>query len=171
MTTTLTRPLAAVAPLPEQDAAYDLSGGRSAVEVVLAPFGLPAWRARLRAVTVRLTDSGCGQQQLIANIATQPRFTSVPLTAGWFMPATPRSELLTFAAEFPRLETGCVVATHGSVETGERSWPVELSLRCVEADDARVIVAVTGAVARDDELPFPSLRLRVDAALELARCD
>ena len=170
MTTTLTRPLAAAA-LPDQDAAYDLSGGRCAVEVVLAPWGVPAWRARLRVITVRLTDSGCGRQQLIANIAAQPRFTSVPFTSGWFMPATPRSDLLRFAAELPRLETGASVAAHGSVETDERSWPVELSVRCIEADDARVVVAVTGSVARDDELPFPSLRLRVDAALELARCD
>lgn len=170
MTTTLTRPLPSVAALPETDAAYDLTHGRCAVEVVLAPRGFPLWRVRLRAVTVRLTDRGCGRQWLVANLAVQPKFTNLPFTAGWFMPGTARTELVTFTAELPALESGQTVTADGSVAVGERDWPIELAVRCLQADDTRVVAAVTGAVARRDELPFPTLRLGVDAALELVRC-
>jgi hypothetical protein len=169
MTTTLIRPVEFDAPL-EPDAAYDLSAGRCAIDVVFAPLRLPVWRVRLRAVAIRLTDRGCGRQWLVATLAVQPRFASLPFSTGLFMPATDRSDLLTVTAELPALERGETVSADGSISCGERDWPVSLQVRCVEADDTRVIAAISGAVARRDDLPFPTQRLRVDAAVELVRC-
>lgn len=171
MTTTLTRPHAALRPAPGRPAAYDLSGGRCAVEVVLAPFAMPVWRVRLRAVQIRLDDNRDGTQTLSGHVSTQPRYASLPVSAGWFMPATARSELLEFTAQFPRLQAGASSSADATIALGDRVWPADTTIRCLETDESRVVAALQGTIARQDTLPFPKLRLRIDAALELARCD
>lgn len=171
MTVLLTRPLPATEPVAAaQSRAYDLAGGRCAVEAVIAPMGVAIWRARLRPLTVRLTGTA-DMQTLIAHVAARPVRASLPMTTSWFMPATPRSALLTCTATLSRLDPGTEVHTEGSIRCDERTWPVDLTVRCIDVDDTRIVLAVQGAVARRDDLPFPTLRLRIDAALELVQCD
>jgi hypothetical protein len=50
-------------------------------------------------------------------------------------------------------------------------WPVETTVRLLECSDTHVVVSVRGRVTRRGDLPLPSVPLRIDAALELTRCD
>lgn len=169
----LTRPQSAdTAVIPASAArTYDLSAGRSAIEVVLAPLGRAVWRVRMRALAARLTDDAAGTVTLSAHVSARARYASIPSTAGLFLPTAQRSDILAFTAALPPLAPGEAVPGEGTVTCGARSWHIDLTVRCIDMDDTRVIASVRGSVARQDELPLPNVRLGVDAALELVRCD
>jgi hypothetical protein len=172
-TPTLNRPQTVDTAIMTMPAArtYDLSAGRSAIEVVLAPLGHAVWRVRMRALAARLTDDSAGSVALSVHVSARARYASIPSTAGLFLPSAHRSDILAFTAALPPLVPGEAVPGEGTVTCAGRSWHVDLTVRCLDMDDTRVIASVRGSVARQDDLPLPNIRLGVDAALELVRCD
>jgi hypothetical protein len=148
---------------------FDLSGGRCAVEVVLAPFGIAAWRVRLQPAGIRIAANGTSAQ-ITAHLAARPRYASVPGTAGLFMPASGRSTILAVTASVAPLEPGVDVPGAGVVVRDGDEWPVELVVRVRELDDEQLVASVRGVVHRRDDLPLPGLRLGIDAAVDLRRC-
>lgn len=149
---------------------FDLSAGRCAVEVVLAPLGVAVWRVRLQPASIRIVEDGTGGAELTAHVAARPKFASLPGTAGLFMPATDRATILAVSASLPPLGVGAKVRATGVVTRGDDAWPIELSVDVRELDDLHLVAAVRGFVHRRDDLPLPGLRLGVDAAVELRRC-
>lgn len=149
---------------------FDLRGGRCAVEVVLAPLGIAAWRVRLQPASIRIVVDGVGGAEITAHLAARPKYVSVPGTAGLFMPATARSTLLAVAASIPSLDESADVTVSGVVSRGSDEWPIELTVDVRELDDEHIVAAIRGVVHRRDDLPLPGVRLGIDAALDLRRC-
>lgn len=149
---------------------FDLSGGRCAVEVILAPLGIAAWRVRLQPASIRIVADATGGAELTAHVSARPKFASLPGTAGLFMPATARSTILAVTASLPSLAEDAAVVASGVVSRGADQWPIELVVDVRELDDEHVVAAINGVVHRRDDLPMPGIRLRIDAALDLRRC-
>lgn len=168
MTATLTLERAVSGTTPAR--VYDSATGRCAIEVVPESLLLAAWRARLRPLIVRLVEADDGFE-IVANVSTRAVYASVPFTTGLFMSDTPRDRILTFRCAVREATVGEASAVEASLTDGVRSWAAEMTVRLVEWDDTHVVISVRGRVARRGDMPLPSMPVRVDAALDLVRCD
>jgi hypothetical protein len=149
---------------------YDSATGRCAIDVAPESLLLAVWRARLRPLTVRFVEIGDGFE-IVAHVSARAVYASLPFTTGLFMSDTPRDRILAFRCAVRRSTVGEASAAEASLSDGVRTWPAETTVRLLEWDDTHVVMSVRGRIARRGDLPLPNVAVRIDAALELVRCD
>jgi hypothetical protein len=142
--------------------------------------GLTVWRVRLRPITAvlnvaSLSSMSAGGQpvlgSLIAHVSARPAFTSIPLSRGWFLPSTPRTERISLTVtDIPAdVKVGATIELTGLLTAGDDSWTVPLTLRYVVLDGDRAVVAITGAIPRGSASPLHMIPMRIDVAAEFSR--
>ena len=151
--------------------AYDLDGGRCAVEVMMTIASVPLWRVRLRIVTARLEPADDDRSgRLVAHAAVSSQFASLPFARRWFLPRSGRSDLATFTVpNLPALAEGDRFDATATVVIGDRTWPVNLAVRTIEVGD-HLVVAARGPVQRPIADSLPSTSVYLDIAAELRPC-
>ncbi len=166
-TALLSRPAPAPAPAPRHSLAqpltWDLDRTRCAVGVDLDLPGATIWRARLRPLAGRLSDT-----TLTANLSVRPALASLPMTRGLFLRGIARTARIWLEADGD-LSGPDPVRVNGELSAGSRSWPAQLWIRRTELPDDRVLLTVAGRVLTA-ERTFPGTRVRFDAVAEFVPC-
>ena len=153
------RAAAHAAPSP----AWELDRSRCAAGVDVDLPGATIWRARLRPLAARLTDT-----ELTANLSVRPALASLPMTRALFLRGIPRTARIWVEAEGDLRAPG-TVRVDGEISAGSRSWPARLWLRRTELSDDRVLLTVAGRVLTA-ERTFPGTRVRFEAVAEFRPC-
>ena len=143
---------------------YQLVADRCAVELVVRVLRLPLVWVRLRVISAALDLGDPGR--LRAELASTPRYGSLPFAQRWAMRSIPRRARIRVDAELPPLSPGATVHTSATATTGTHTWSVPLDVRLAARDEHGVVLAVRGHIARPPGVLVQGAHLFVDAAAE-----